>query len=64
MFYGKGEIKKLRVSPDSLMQLALQLAFYRIHEEVPKTYETAMTRLKTALYFKLLNMLFSHEFVN
>jgi len=48
MFYGKGEIKKLRVSPDSLMQLALQLAFYKIHEEVPKTYETAMTR-----FFKL-----------
>jgi len=48
MFYGKGEIKKLKVSPDSLMQLALQLAFYRIHKEVPKTYETAMTR-----FFKL-----------
>ena len=56
MFYGKGEIKKLRVSPDSLMQLALQLAFYKIHEEVPKTYETAMTRLKNAFYFIMLKI--------
>nr|CAB3233585.1 carnitine O-palmitoyltransferase 1, liver isoform-like [Phallusia mammillata] len=42
--HGKGAIKKLRVSPDSFMQMALQLAFYRMNKKVPKTYETAMTR--------------------
>uniref|UniRef100_H2YI63 Choline/carnitine acyltransferase domain-containing protein n=1 Tax=Ciona savignyi TaxID=51511 RepID=H2YI63_CIOSA len=41
---GKGAIKKCRVSPDSFMQLALQLTFYRLHHKTPKTYETAMTR--------------------
>lgn len=28
--YGKGLIKKLRVSPDGFLQLVLQLAFYRV----------------------------------
>jgi len=41
---GKGEIKKLRVSPDSFVQMALQLAFFKLHKSTPKTYETAMTR--------------------
>nr|XP_002122295.1 carnitine O-palmitoyltransferase 1, liver isoform-like [Ciona intestinalis] len=44
LMQGKGEIKKCRVSPDSFMQLALQLTFYRMHKKAPKTYETAMTR--------------------
>jgi len=48
LFAGKGEIKKLKVSPDSFMQMSLQLAFYKIHKFTPKTYETAMTR-----FFKL-----------
>nr|CAB3233592.1 carnitine O-palmitoyltransferase 1, liver isoform [Phallusia mammillata] len=42
---GKGFIKKLRVSPDGYMQMALQLTFYRLHKKTPKTYETAATRL-------------------
>jgi len=42
---GKETIKKLRVSPDGFMQMALQLAFYRMHKKTPKTYETATTRL-------------------
>ncbi|XP_076807011.1 carnitine O-palmitoyltransferase 1, liver isoform-like isoform X2 [Clavelina lepadiformis] len=42
---GKSFIKKLRVSPDGYIQMALQLAFYRRHKETPKTYETAATRL-------------------
>jgi len=41
---GKGSIKKCRVSPDSFMQMSLQLAFYKLHRTTPKTYETAMTR--------------------
>ncbi|CAK8691317.1 unnamed protein product [Clavelina lepadiformis] len=45
---GKNFIKKLRVSPDGYIQMALQLAFYRCHTETPKTYETAATR-----FFKL-----------
>ena len=45
LFVGKGEIKKLKVSPDSFMQMSLQLAFYKMHKFTPKTYETAMTRL-------------------
>jgi len=44
LHHGKGVIKRLRISPDSFMQMALQLAFYRMHKTVPKTYETAMTR--------------------
>jgi len=42
---GKETIKKLRVSPDGFMQMALQLTFYRMHNKTPKTYETATTRL-------------------
>lgn len=44
LYEGKGSIKKCRVSPDSFMQMSLQLAFYKLHQSVPKTYETAMTR--------------------
>ncbi|XP_078589887.1 carnitine O-palmitoyltransferase 1, muscle isoform-like [Branchiostoma floridae x Branchiostoma japonicum] len=43
--YGKGWIKQQRVSPDSFLQMALQLAYYRLHEETPKTYESATTRM-------------------
>lgn len=42
---GKGEIKKQRVSPDGFLQMAMQLAFYRLHGDTPKTYETAATRI-------------------
>uniref|UniRef100_H2Z317 Choline/carnitine acyltransferase domain-containing protein n=1 Tax=Ciona savignyi TaxID=51511 RepID=H2Z317_CIOSA len=42
---GKGMIKKLRVSPDGFIQMAMQLAFYRERQVTPKTYETAATRL-------------------
>ena len=41
---GKSFIKKQRISPDGFIQMALQLAFYRMHKETPKTYETATTR--------------------
>ena len=34
----------LRLSPDSFMQLVLQLAFYRDQGRVPSTYESATTR--------------------
>ena len=40
---GRGTAKKHKVSPDSLMQLAIQHAFYRIHKEFAPTYESCST---------------------
>lgn len=54
---GKGAIKKLRVSPDSFVQMALQLAFYRMHKFVPKTYESAMTRYDSAVMSEVMYVL-------
>lgn len=28
--FGKGQIKKLRISPDAFIQISLQLAYYRV----------------------------------
>ncbi|XP_078486895.1 carnitine O-palmitoyltransferase 1, liver isoform [Ciona intestinalis] len=42
---GKGIVKKMKLSPDGFLQMALQLAFYRERKITPKTYETAATRL-------------------
>ncbi|XP_054615568.1 carnitine O-palmitoyltransferase 1, liver isoform [Dunckerocampus dactyliophorus] len=43
--FGKGHIKKLRVSPDAFIQIALQLAYYRDRGGFCLTYEASMTRL-------------------
>ncbi|KAA0701495.1 Carnitine O-palmitoyltransferase 1, liver isoform [Triplophysa tibetana] len=43
--FGKGLIKKMKISPDSFVQLALQLAYYRNKEAFCLTYEASMTRL-------------------
>lgn len=43
--YGKGFIKKCRVSPDAYLQMALQLAYYRDAGKFDLTYEASMTRL-------------------
>ncbi|XP_044844952.1 carnitine O-palmitoyltransferase 1, liver isoform-like [Mauremys mutica] len=43
--FGKGLIKKCRTSPDSFIQLALQLAHFRDKGKFCLTYEAAMTRL-------------------
>nr|XP_061805258.1 carnitine O-palmitoyltransferase 1, liver isoform-like isoform X2 [Nerophis lumbriciformis] len=43
--FGKGQIKKLRVSPDAFIQIALQLAYYRDRGGFCLTYEASMTRL-------------------
>ncbi|CAF1425143.1 unnamed protein product [Adineta steineri] len=43
--YGKGFIKKCKVSPDAYVQMALQLAHYRDTGRFNLTYEASMTRL-------------------
>lgn len=43
--YGKGFIKRLKVSPDAYIQMALQLAYYRDVKKLSLTYEASMTRL-------------------
>jgi carnitine O-acetyltransferase len=42
--YGKQFAKSQRVSPDSVVQLALQLAHFKMHKECPATYETGTLR--------------------
>ncbi|KAF6734808.1 Carnitine O-palmitoyltransferase 1, liver isoform [Oryzias melastigma] len=43
--FGKGKIKKCRVSPDAFIQMTLQLAYYRERGIFCLTYEASMTRL-------------------
>uniref|UniRef100_A0A671Q1X3 carnitine O-palmitoyltransferase n=1 Tax=Sinocyclocheilus anshuiensis TaxID=1608454 RepID=A0A671Q1X3_9TELE len=43
--FGKGLIKKYKISPDAFIQLALQLAHYRDKGKFCLTYEASMTRL-------------------
>lgn len=43
--FGKGDIKKMKVSPDAFIQMAFQLAYYKSTGKVCLTYESAMTRL-------------------
>ena len=47
--YGKGFMKKQRLSPDGFIQMSLQLAYYRLHQHVPKTYEPSTHRSTPAL---------------
>ncbi|CAL8264510.1 unnamed protein product [Gadus morhua 'NCC'] len=37
--FGKGRIKKLRISPDAFIQLSLQLAYYRVSEAYDRVSE-------------------------
>ena len=43
--FGKGAVKKCRVSPDAFIQMALQLAYFRDVGYFSLTYEASMTRL-------------------
>ncbi|XP_017046635.1 carnitine O-acetyltransferase isoform X2 [Drosophila ficusphila] len=43
--FGKDFIKKQRLGPDSFIQIALQLAFYKMHSEPPAQYESAHLRI-------------------
>ncbi|KAJ3057292.1 Carnitine O-acetyltransferase mitochondrial [Rhizophlyctis rosea] len=42
--YGKNLIKKFGVSPDAFAQMAIQLAYYKLHGKVAPTYESAQTK--------------------
>ena len=42
--YGKDFIKSMNLSPDSFIQIAMQLAYYSLHKRAPATYESASTR--------------------
>ncbi|KAL1525325.1 hypothetical protein AB1Y20_020186 [Prymnesium parvum] len=42
--FGKGVPKRAKLHPDFFMQMAIQLAFYRIHKTFCATYETGHTR--------------------
>ncbi|TMW62458.1 hypothetical protein Poli38472_005076 [Pythium oligandrum] len=43
--YGNALLKRYKLTPDFFMQLAIQLAHYKMHKRVPAVYETAHTRL-------------------
>ena len=43
--FGKGLMKRYRLIPDFFVQMAIQLTFYRLHNEVTAVYETGHTRL-------------------
>nr|XP_015925085.1 carnitine O-acetyltransferase isoform X2 [Parasteatoda tepidariorum] len=42
--YGKDFIKSQKLSPDSYIQMAIQLAYFKIHGEIAATYESASLR--------------------
>ncbi len=42
--FGKGLVKSFQVSPDAFVQLAIQLAQYKLFGECKSTYETVATR--------------------
>ncbi|XP_063233966.1 carnitine O-acetyltransferase-like isoform X1 [Bacillus rossius redtenbacheri] len=42
--FGKDHLKSVKVSPDSFIQMAIQLAFYRIHGQPAAHYESASLR--------------------
>eukprot|EP01100_Stratorugosa_tubuloviscum_P003953 TRINITY_DN196_c0_g1_i1.p1 TRINITY_DN196_c0_g1~~TRINITY_DN196_c0_g1_i1.p1 ORF type:complete len:559 (-),score=214.95 TRINITY_DN196_c0_g1_i1:68-1744(-) len=42
--YGKNQIKKWKLSPDAFIQMALQIAHWRVHKRVGSTYESASTK--------------------
>lgn len=42
--FGKNEMKKWNCSPDAAIQMAYQVAFYKLHKEMPGVYESCATR--------------------
>ncbi|XP_014204515.1 carnitine O-acetyltransferase-like isoform X2 [Copidosoma floridanum] len=47
--FGSNDIKKWKMSPDSFIQIAMQVTFYRLHKKPPAHYESAaLRRFKSA----------------
>ncbi|XP_015186144.1 PREDICTED: carnitine O-acetyltransferase-like isoform X2 [Polistes dominula] len=42
--FGKNEIKKCKLSPDSFIQIAMQVTYYKLHNKPPAHYESAGLR--------------------
>jgi len=42
--YGTAVIKGIKMSPDTLIQMAVQLAYYKVHRSFTATYETGHSR--------------------
>uniref|UniRef100_A0A3P9KQ19 Peroxisomal carnitine O-octanoyltransferase n=1 Tax=Oryzias latipes TaxID=8090 RepID=A0A3P9KQ19_ORYLA len=42
--FGKSAIRDKKLHPDTFVQLAMQLAYYRLHKKLGSCYETATTR--------------------
>ncbi|KAL2731393.1 carnitine O-acetyltransferase-like isoform X1 [Vespula squamosa] len=42
--FGKNEIKKCKTSPDSFIQIAMQVVYYKLHNKAPCHYESAGLR--------------------
>ncbi|XP_058805057.1 carnitine O-acetyltransferase-like isoform X2 [Phymastichus coffea] len=42
--FGANEIKKNKLSPDSFIQIAMQLTYYKLHNKPPAHYESAALR--------------------
>ena len=49
--YGKGFMKKARLSPDGYIQMTLQLAYYKLHQEFVRTYEPSTLRYLRMYYW-------------
>jgi len=43
--FGKNAVKRAKLHPDFFMQMAIQLAFFRMHSTYAATYETGHTRV-------------------
>ena len=43
--FGKEAVKKLKLSPDSFIQMGIQLTFNQMHQVPAATYESASTRI-------------------
>ena len=43
--FGKEAVKRLKLSPDSFIQMGIQLTFNKLHQVPAATYESAATRI-------------------
>ena len=55
--FGKNEIKKWRLSPDAICQMAIQLTNFKIRNKLSMTYEAALARIFKVFYFLIIQFL-------